>query len=170
MSDYKISLDLESRREKRHRQFGNCSLLNMSRVPPCLITQDETLSFISYMPHILPWNAFLVCSFLFRSISTVWISTFVSSPHDTHRLLIWLLFSLLPVSLSLAYLPASARLSFGIALIWTSPLCQWHEFKLIHSLDLKKCYLTAVGLSCGMWDSFPDQGSNPRPLFWEMES
>ena len=144
----------------------------MSRVPPCLITQDETLSFISYMPHILAWNAFLVCSFLFRSSSTVWISTFVSSLHDTHRLLIWLLCSHLPVSPSLAYLPASARLSFGIALIWSSPLCQWHEFKLIHSSDLKKCYLTVVGLSCGMWDSFPDQGSNPRPLFgrWSLSN
>lgn len=127
------------KKEKRHRQFGHCSLLITSKVPPCLINQDETLSFISYMPRILAWNGFLVCSFLFRSSSTVWISTFVSSLHDTHRSLIWLLCSLLPVSPSLAYLPASARLSFGIALIWSSPFCQQHEFKLIHSSDLKKC-------------------------------
>lgn len=57
--------------------------------------------FISYITHILAWNAFLVCSFLFGSSSTVWISTFVSSLHDTYRLLIWLLCSLLPVSPSL---------------------------------------------------------------------
>lgn len=51
MSDYQQSLDFESRRKKAQTVWQLFSAYYVS-VPPCLITQDETILHLLHAPHL----------------------------------------------------------------------------------------------------------------------
>ena len=42
-------------------------------------------------------------------------------------------------------------------------------FNIFLNIYLYLFFLDVLGLSCGMWGLFPDQGSEPGPLYWELK-
>ena len=41
------------------------------------------------------------------------------------------------------------------------------SIQVLYFLKLFFIYLAVLGPNCGLWDQFPDQGSNMGPLHWE---